>query len=278
MKANSRRRVLISSIAMLLVALVALSTATYAWFTQSTSITANQISVKTVKASTLQISDISHAFQAETLEYGLDATYLPVSSANGINWFTANAESKTEMDAIVSSVKATGGNYFANQLNIKNAGESDLKNVTATLQITDPTTIDYLRVALVPVTYADNTPVANQLGTMAQGAFASNIYQLGTTSYDAINAQPAEGATEISVTPITNPKALTVGSKDNKPLYTAEIKLGTNGEVKAGAEYYYNLYVWFEGQDAECIDQYAGAEIKNITFQISGDTVYTTGN
>ena len=54
MKTKSRKRLLISSVAMLLVAMLALGTATFAWFTQNTSATANEFSAKTVKASELK--------------------------------------------------------------------------------------------------------------------------------------------------------------------------------------------------------------------------------
>ena len=56
MKTNSRKRLLVSSVAMLLVAMLALGTATYAWFTQNTQATADNLSVKTVKASELKLA------------------------------------------------------------------------------------------------------------------------------------------------------------------------------------------------------------------------------
>ena len=56
MKTTSRKRLLISSVAMLLVAMLALGTATFAWFTSSTTATASNINVKTIKSSELQIS------------------------------------------------------------------------------------------------------------------------------------------------------------------------------------------------------------------------------
>ena len=52
----TRKRALISSVAMLLVAMIALATATFAWFTKSTTATADQIKVQTIKASELVIS------------------------------------------------------------------------------------------------------------------------------------------------------------------------------------------------------------------------------
>ena len=53
----TKKRALISSVAMLLVAIIALGTATFAWFTTNTSATADKLSVKTIKASELQVSD-----------------------------------------------------------------------------------------------------------------------------------------------------------------------------------------------------------------------------
>lgn len=49
MKTKSRKRLLISSVAMLLVAMLALGTATFAWFTQNTSATANEFSAKLLR-------------------------------------------------------------------------------------------------------------------------------------------------------------------------------------------------------------------------------------
>ena len=36
---------------------------------------------------------------------------------------------------------------------------------------------------------------------------------------------------------------------------------------------YFNLYVWFEGQDADCFDTNAGVPIGNITINVSGETL-----
>ena len=57
MKTKSRKRLLISSVAMLLVAMLALGTATFAWFTTSTNPYADNFSAKTTKQSTLLLSD-----------------------------------------------------------------------------------------------------------------------------------------------------------------------------------------------------------------------------
>ena len=70
MKANSKRRVLVSSLSMLLVATVSLGAATYAWFTSNTTATAQGINVKTIQASELVISDKSKNWDT-TINYGV---------------------------------------------------------------------------------------------------------------------------------------------------------------------------------------------------------------
>ena len=38
---------------------------------------------------------------------------------------------------------------------------------------------------------------------------------------------------------------------------------------------YFNLYVWFEGQDKQCIDTNSGQPIGNITINVTGESVET---
>lgn len=64
MKAKSRKHLLISSIAMLLVATVALGAATYAWFTQSPTATAQGLDMKATASNGLKIISQSHADKA----------------------------------------------------------------------------------------------------------------------------------------------------------------------------------------------------------------------
>ena len=150
MKAKTRRRLLISSIAMLLVAMLALGTATFAWFTSSTTATANGINVKTIKASELQISSATGGW-GTTVDYGVSNKILmPTSTVNGTNWFKADAALKSNFAAKGSSIAAVTSEdankyYFVNQLNVRNNGSADVDSVEITFTV--PGT--YARVALV---------------------------------------------------------------------------------------------------------------------------------
>ena len=132
MKAKSRKRLLISSIAMLLVAMIALGTATFAWFTTSTSATADGIHVETVKSSNLKISRYDHNW-VDSFSYNHNsALYKPTSSANGSDWYTAVAGSKSTYEkkdgTIVKELEV-----FANDASRKDFGELDIQNRTSAI-------------------------------------------------------------------------------------------------------------------------------------------------
>ena len=271
MKTNSRRRVLISSVAMLLVALVALSTATFAWFTTSTSATASQLSVKTVKSSELKLSSISKDW-TDNLQYGVVGDILkPASSADGENWFAATAASKTAADADITTVTSLSdldGYVFADQLNVMNAGKADVNNVKIKFTLGETQQgagKGYLRLALVEV---------DKRGADAEivGDFADGVYAYAADTADAITGVKTEGETKtLQVETIE----ATAGANVEFPVGLLKGNGATLGEGEVNARYY-NLYIWFEGQDADCYDTYAGNEMPNITFTVSGDTVATT--
>lgn len=261
MKATSRRRLLVSSVAMLLVAMLALGTATYAWFTTSTSATASELSVKTVKASELQLSSTTIEW-TDTLKYNqIDKVLKPASSADGVNWFIADATDKNGTAGTVTK-KATNaadfGSYvFADQLNVRNNGEATVENVKIkfTLSETEANSGKYLRLALVE---------ANKRGTDAilTGKFEENVYGSAADSAEAFTSE-AKAKKLISAKSGANVQ-FDVGTLIGKSATESD------GNVKAK---YYNLYIWFEGQDTDCKDANAGNAMPKITFTVEGDTV-----
>ena len=283
MKTTSRKRLLVSSVAMLLVAILALGTATFAWFTSSTTATAKNINVKTIKSSELVISKLDKSW-GTTINYqtGYDATgnktgavtLLPVSSADGSNWFTTTAALKTSAAAdttkAASDVSLDTTNYvFKEQLNVKNKGEATVNDVKITFALDSSSTkTGYYRVALVPVTDSeDNTdtlpsPTASFFATKAipedapEGtpAVLTNIYGASdTTGYQALTGTNVSTNLSTKVQPNT----------------ATEISVGN---LASNVAKYYNLYVWFEGQDKDCYDTNAGAAIPQITFTVQGTT------
>lgn len=250
-----RKKALLSSLSMLMVATVAVGSATFAWFTSNTTTTAKGINVKTVKASELQVSKSDHAW-GDNITYGIaNKVLIPASTADGSSWWTTSAASKTastKVDGDFSSATApamgnvNSSNYaIAQQLNVKNIGDADINNVRITW--TMPTN-KYVRIALVE---ADDTGAIT-------GTFTDSVFDADGVAYEA--ASGAAATTEITPT--------TTGS--------VTVNLGDDNVLSKNEAVYYNLYVWFEGQDVDCYDTNAGQEVPDIEFSVSGDTVVST--
>ena len=228
---------------MLLVAMLALGTATFAWFTSSTVATANGINVRTSKASKLEISKSDLAW-GTLVDYNVDnKLLLPASSADGSAWFKADAAAATASTlkaGTIASVTDTASYVIMDQLNVHNAGEAAVENVKIEFSVPN----SYLRVALVPA--AAGGPTAANTGT-----FSACVYDADGAAYDALTA------TDGSATSIT-------------PKTTYTVNLGT---LESEDVQYFNLYVWFEGQDVDCYDATAGQVVSDIEFTVTGDTV-----
>lgn len=258
MKTTSRKRLLISSVAMLLVAMLALGTATFAWFTSSTTATASNINVKTIKSSELQISKSTRVW-GTTVDYATaNKVLLPTSTVDGKAWFTANAETRNSykkadgVDFSPATVTAENNSYyFTEELNVRNNGSADVNN--AMIEITFPAAAEYARVAVQEVK-SDGTVV---------GDFKTSVYDNAGAAYEAVkNATTTE-----EITPKTD-YTVTIGDLKGKDTLGGG---ATTGEAK-----YYKIFVWFEGQDVDCNDTTAGQAVPNVTFTVTGDTASQT--
>ena len=271
MKAKSRRRLLISSVAMLLVAMLALGTATFAWFTTDTSATADGIAFRTTKSSELKISRVDLDWTDE-VHYGFNKPIKPASSADGINWFTGVAAAKTAFDVNSTGFTAISGAanigdktansnagpvyVFDDMLNIKNAGGTDCTNVTITVSADFASACG--RIAIVP---CDAQTAANTRSSITAANFKANIY--GSTATRTWNGVKAAGAASESTV-----EAMSLKAAANN----ATITVGT-GTLAPDAVASYRVLVWMEGQDAALYDQTAdGLSVGSITFSVTGDT------
>ncbi len=273
MKTNAKKRMLISSVAMLLIAMLALGTATFAWFTTDTTTQATGISVQTSKKSLLLVSSRTSDW-TDNLNYnfGTDAAkklLQPASSYDGANWYKAKAVNGMS-GAATSGEKISGvgttaaeGNVFCNMLNVKNTGAEPATNVMITATISETAVKsgnNYLRVALVPSDCTADTDRGTATVASAK-EFRGNIY---SASADA--AKPVEyvGKNVADTTGAIKAADLDVSTQGNSISVNA-------GNLNQNDAKYYMLIVWFEGQDEDCQDAYAGNDMPNITFTIKAD-------
>ncbi len=252
MKTTSRKRLLISSVAMLLVAMLALGTATFAWFTQDTRSYADQINARTSKVSSLVLSKKDRTNWQSHIQYGVDRIMYPASSSNGSDWFFANASdaaSGAVDNASIKDAKAPGtttADYvFINELNIKNAGAVKVKDVKITFTLQGENS-DYARVALVPIGVDGSANTTD--GTFGTGT----VYGKKATPYQPISS--LAGDLGASITPSTK--------------YEVNVP-----DLDVDQATYYALYVWFEGQDVDCKDANSGQAIPDLVFDVDGTPV-----
>lgn len=272
MKTTSRKRLLISSVAMLLVAMLALGTATFAWFTTDTTTQAKGISVQTSKKSLLLVSsrtsewtdNLNYNFGTDTAKNLLQ----PASSYDGENWYKAQADNGLS-GAAKNGEKITGvgtaaaeDNVFCNMLNVKNTGAEPAKGVKITATINETAVTrgkNYLRVALVPSDCTADDARKNATVVSADD-FRKNIY--GAAGDDAANPVEYVGASVKDTKGAIKAAASAVSTKSN----SISVDVGTLNKDQAE---YYMLIVWFEGQDVDCQDANAGNEMPNIKFTIT---------
>lgn len=273
MKTTSRKRLLISSVAMLLVAMLALGTATFAWFTTDTTTQATGISVQTSKKSLLLVSSRTSDWM-DNLNYNFgtdEAPNLlqPASSYDGVNWYKAQADNGMS-GAAKNGTKITGvgtaaaaeNNVFCNMLNVKNTGAEPAKGVkiTATINETAVSTgKNYLRVALVPTKCEADTERGTATVASAE-EFRDNIY--GAAGDDAANPVEYVGKSVADTQGAIKAAEAAVSTKSN----SISVDVGTLNKNQAK---YYMLIVWFEGQDEDCQDANAGNVMPNIKFTIT---------
>ena len=253
-----RKRALLSSVAMLLVALVALGSATFVWFTANPNAEAHGISMKTTAAAGLVIStdtDTTWSHSAALNKGGTTFNANPVSQdqSNPANFWTVTAAAADAYgagtDAMTAGVKGT--DFYAEKIYCRLSDGSDasgnaskkvyVKGVSITAA-SGATMQNCMRVAIAGPngllgTYALSTAGAN--GTLTTAAKTPG-------SFD-----PALAATATNLNVDTGLTALSATGSDLTK--------------------YITVYVYLDGQDSDCFSDKVGTV--NAAEIISGVSV-----
>lgn len=261
MKTN-RKKMLLSSIAMLLVALVALGSATYAWFTSNPNATASGISMKTTAAAGLVIktdTDNDWSHNAALNKNGATFNASPVSQdqSTPANFWTVLATSAAAYGAKSGesmTPAVAGTDYYTENIYCRLSDGSDatanaskkvyVKGVTITAA-SGATMQNCMRVAIAGPngllgTYALSTAGAN--GTLTTAAQTPGSFN------------PAIAATSTSLNVDTGLTALSASGSDITK--------------------YITVYVYLDGQDTDCYSDKVGTV--NASEIISGVAVDLT--
>ena len=177
MKTTKRSKMLVSSIAMLLVALVALGSATYAWYTLNKKVETGPVTISASAPTGLLISDDNSTYKTN-LEWTDEVEKDPVSIA-----FATPASTMDEATDLIAScvtkeaaeynsytAKTTGGatstSYVAKTFYVKSTGDTTLNDVTAKLTPGGTVTGTYINAVLVDITAQKVLACVNSAGTM----------------------------------------------------------------------------------------------------------------
>lgn len=269
-KRGFKKRALVSSVAMLLVATVAVGSATFAWFTSNKSVTADGMKVTASAAQGLQITGNNganwgptYSFQAAerklqpvSLNYTIDdvlpatdAAYYPgeakitgpwtaAQDKNFLDWKSVKTADipKAAISGEAISAKNAAGDYFvAYEIGVRNsstAAGDKLDNVKVRVNFT---------------------------GEAASYARAAIIKQSGnrtTVDYTADNVAIVYGNAEAGKNLLINAIEPAVSTKTAVLTAPSATNAASDKQcsVITNKPTYYTLLVWYEGQDVDCID------------------------
>ena len=274
-----RKKMLISSIAMLMVATVSLGSATYAWFTSSTEAYADGIYVRTTKVSNLEISSKLTNWTTH-IDYNVGDSdtlrkLMPASTADGTNWYTADATDGTSFASATAekindaptALTNVCDYYFADQLNIQNAGQATCKGVTITMTKSGAADLsDYARVAIVPVAQ-DHTTIS----PLTEGGSTNWYDYILDTQGETYNAAKGTELMKEDTTSQEDPKPWIVNNAAVQSVTASSTWTITVGDMAPEDIKYFNVYIWFEGQDKDCKNANSGQPIPGVTFTVNGN-------
>lgn len=299
---NKRKAMLQSSMIMLLIALVSLSTATYAWFTIGTSADVSDISFTTESKSGILISaDGTNWKSALTVTdfkitgNRVEGALSPVSTngaATGktLNMFTGTVGTDGKLTATKSS-ESGEYTYYAFDLYVKNEGSTDMPfNLDATSTVTgngtagDNGKISYAtRVAFLKVGEDATKELADAASADETAAL---IWEPNATSHSTY-AKASRGATDGTVYVTKGiAQAGTYDMSDGAATGDALVEIGTSQNLSAASSgnvaittlsgnmiTKYRVYIFIEGQDIDCNNAESGGTVDvNLKFNATSET------
>jgi len=256
---NMRKKALIASVAMLLVAVVALSGATYAWFASNTAAKASGLNFKSSQPSSLLFADEGSDPTVSSLltgDYDLPVSpqtvLTPCSSLVGATGSFIEVKNVTaagtESETLVNSI-GSGGQVYSTTFDVKS---------------TAPDTPLYL----TGLSASNNTAISPAIRVSIKvGSNAAKVFCLGTpqttyavTAVDSYVQDSASFATFYAATEITG---ITKTQQQIQTPGTSGALLATLG---ANVPQTITVTVWLEGNDSRCNNAAMGQVIDSFVF------------
>lgn len=242
-------RKLIPALAMLIVAAVVMSTASYAWFTMSRNVTATGMEVAVTAPNNLVIAGSENSTYTEFSATGktlvADAEVVPASTSNAKDFFVVDGSGVNANGSYNDNTKFKAGSAFATagtagayvdfRFDIKTEGTEAIDVWVKACSVKTETTADKTK----PVRFA-------VLNASAVGTAATNATVVG--QYKPVAAAANFGGNVLSA---ATPATATAAYKTPAAALSSE----TNGSFQLASTGSTTIYirVWYEGQDTACV-------------------------
>ena len=270
-----KKRLLITSIVMMLVVAVALSTATYAWFTSNDTVTASNITLKAAQSSgaALGISWDDTAYGTSLTSTGFRTAANPICPNALAN--KAQATPGTDLDVITwKTAKIAGNNNGADIYGVVSAAAETDKYI-----VTDGTsTIVYLK-NLSGTNDIDTVTITADFEEVTANKNAANLVRIGVFKYDAtstkyelLGVMGVSGQYTTIGTPVTGQTAAQASVTSTTAVVNAAtgIDVTFGAGLDAGAKVQLKIVIWLDGLALD--DSKAEFDTKiNLSFSADND-------
>lgn len=250
---NTFRKAALSTICMLIVAVMSLTGVTYAWFTASTQAAVNgmEVNIGTAGAG-LQVATVGGEWAGEITLQSPNAAFVPVSTVDAQNFYSATVDANAPTQ-IVKSVKDTT-NFWTQDFRMRNTGNGDITvALNAEVFGAKNGNADAWKAARIAIFQVTEVGAMTTTGGVASAATAGLKFIHGEGgTYLGLKAE----GENFSMTDANNAALGEVSSFKNN---YAECQFVVPGMTDANAnqEATYRIVIWFEGQDSDCINDKA---------------------
>ena len=262
-----------AAIAMVLVAAVALGSATFAWFVNNTKVTAESVDVTAKSANTLLISHDGTAWGTTAAFASTQSqNFVPVSSTSQLSFYkdkTWTTETSGEYNASAFELATEGADYYKDSFKVKASQDCGLylDNDTKFTTQGDQDVLKAMRLALkiddkVYFYQVDAVAIAgdgNSYNTTLKSLNADGV----ATAISAENAAAAIGAANMADSKVPSLQASLVTAPVDSTTLVNKDDDKKLCDLTANQVKNIDVYVWMEGCDFDC----NSTVVKKITEQ-----------
>ena len=251
---NTRKKLLVSSVAMLLVAVLALSTATFAWFTTNPTVNADGLSLKATASAGLQILSLSEKNYGE--DFDTNTVIKAIKDANANNAIVTDPNGETLGTPVSIDRSANAVSFYTTQ------ADNEWDEVKAAGAAITPETVNAVETLFLRTSLDNNKSVEVKSATVT--IEHSEKEDAATKLYPAIRVSLVDGATN-KVIGTWSPSgaengyltatAVKVDNADTDDIVASGTAVAMSKSVTYVGTDAVRMYVWLDGEDPECFTQ-----------------------